>query len=266
MPSAPLGVPDDDAPGPAEVPATQVEEPPAQSIVGDRYSDNEDILDPPSTETPADLDSTPNPTTDSTAEPGGKDDADIFGEPSPPEADASPAESDLPEPKSPTPPSSDPESQLESKPEPPPEAESDALDIFSATEPAVSAPDEVKLIDPTPSTEDLEPTVEDDYDPFGKVSPQPGNELKVLESAGGLLSERQRTWTDNTGTFECQARLIHVCSQRVTLQKSFGTKVNVPLARLATADLQFVQQQISALRIVRARDTAVEKLAVAWGD
>jgi hypothetical protein len=280
MPPAPLGVPEGTPPSESEAPTAQIETEPAPSVVGDRYSENADLPDAPAAAESAAPFPTPQPAVESAID----DETNIFRDPSPSDP-ASSSEAPLPDPESITPPASDPEPEQESDPEPQtetepepdpgaepePEAEPefDDADIFGAIEPAV--PEQQQRVDltPTPAASAARSAAanEDEaYDPFGAAMPRPELELKVLQRAGGLLSDLERTWNDDTTTFECRAKLVRVTSSSITLQKSEGTKVNVPLARLATDDLQFVHQQITALRIVRARDAAVEKLAVAWGN
>ncbi len=68
----------------------------------------------------------------------------------------------------------------------------------------------------------------------------------VLHEAGGLASSEMRLWSDNTGTFSCQGRLLQFLDGRVRLLKANGHTTTVPLARLSTRDLEFVNRQASA--------------------
>jgi hypothetical protein len=68
----------------------------------------------------------------------------------------------------------------------------------------------------------------------------------VLHEAGGLASNEMRQWTDNTGNFSCHGRLIRFYEGKVRLLKANGRTTTVPLARLSTGDLEFVNRQASA--------------------
>ncbi len=52
-----------------------------------------------------------------------------------------------------------------------------------------------------------------------------------------------RTWTDNTGQYTVRAKLLQVIGDQVELQKSHGSTIRLPLARLSQQDRQFVEQQ-----------------------
>ena len=66
--------------------------------------------------------------------------------------------------------------------------------------------------------------------------------------AGGLGSLEMRTWTDNTGRYSCQGRLIEVLPQlRVRILKQNGKTASVPLARLSAGDVAFVRVQALAI-------------------
>jgi SLA1 homology domain 1, SHD1 len=73
-----------------------------------------------------------------------------------------------------------------------------------------------------------------------------GSAPSVLHEAGGLASDEMRQWTDNTGNFSCRGRLVRFYDGQVRLLKSNGRTATVPLARLSTGDLEFVNRQASA--------------------
>ncbi len=123
--------------------------------------------------------------------------------------------------------------------------------------PMAPASVEPSLVEPTPD-------VPEEYDVFGAEARASFLEAGGLGIRGGLESESNRVWTDQTATFRCEARLVDVSTKSVTLLKSTGGKILIPLARLGMSDLQFVQQQVVALRVARSRDAAAEKLATAW--
>jgi hypothetical protein len=73
-----------------------------------------------------------------------------------------------------------------------------------------------------------------------------GSTPSVLHEAGGLASDELRLWTDNSGNFSCRGRLIRFYEGQVRLLKENGKTTTVPLARLSTGDLEFVNRQASA--------------------
>ena len=50
-----------------------------------------------------------------------------------------------------------------------------------------------------------------------------------------------RTWTDDSGHFRAEAKLVHFSSGMVTLKKKDGETVNVSLDRLSDADRQYIK-------------------------
>lgn len=68
----------------------------------------------------------------------------------------------------------------------------------------------------------------------------------VLREPGGLASNELRQWTDNTGKFSCQGRLIRFVDGKVRLLKDNGRTTTVALSRLSSNDLEFVNRQASA--------------------
>src|SRR5262249_6369705 len=73
-----------------------------------------------------------------------------------------------------------------------------------------------------------------------------GSAPSILHEAGGLASSEMRLWTDNTGNFTCEARLVRFSEGHVRLLKDNGHTTTVALARLSTGDLEFVNRQASA--------------------
>lgn len=55
-----------------------------------------------------------------------------------------------------------------------------------------------------------------------------------------------REWVDNTGTFNCQARLVRFLDGKVQLLKDNGRTTTVSLSRLSENDIRFVERQASA--------------------
>ena len=70
--------------------------------------------------------------------------------------------------------------------------------------------------------------------------------INDLHEAGGLASSEMRTWVDNTGNFSCQARMIRLVDGQVRLLKDNGHTATLPLARLSTGDIRFVERQADA--------------------
>jgi hypothetical protein len=55
-----------------------------------------------------------------------------------------------------------------------------------------------------------------------------------------------RSWTDDSGLFQVQARLLLILdASRVRLLKTTGRTTTVPLARLSPADREYVEQVIA---------------------
>lgn len=254
---------------------------PAARIVGDRYADDDDLFGPTapeisSNQTPATDPAATTPTANIPTTNSG--DLGLFDEPAPAaEAAASP---DTPLPDSIFPESSKPESAQEQPgtkesetdepdtkdPEttdPKPLPESDIFDLTGLFESRRS-----EFLDelPTGSTQSsaVESSENQGSELFGADFSNLEERPSVLADAGGLQSDADRTWTDDTATFQCQARLVHVTSKNVILRRASGAELRVPYARLGQADLQFVHQQVVALRVARSRYAAAEKLAVAW--
>jgi hypothetical protein len=135
-----------------------------------------------------------------------------------------------------------------------------------AIPPAEESPAEVDPLDdlfgdPAPAPEAETPR-EEKQDLIDELFNQ--NLIRGLEEAGGLASNSTRTWTDATGTFRSEARLVSVAARAVLLRQADGAVVEVPLASLSEADLQFVRQQIEAQRMLICQQSQVLRLAAAW--
>jgi len=264
LPPVPVAAPEIIEPADSDTIAPAPIKRPAKEIVGDRYSEK-DLFGPLEPQKFAAPRSSKPAATNGMA----------LGDPITPTEEEIPSVAPMPEFVELPAEEAEAEPEAEPKPEPEPQPEVDDDDLFGQSEPMTSERvnsekgEEEPAEQPEDTTEESEPTepIEsgehpESYDPFGENSSSP--DVDVLEQAGGLLSKADRTWIDNTATFQCQARLVRVTAQGVMLQQATGKKVDVPLARLGTADLHFVHLQITALRVVRARDAAAEKLAVAW--
>ncbi len=55
------------------------------------------------------------------------------------------------------------------------------------------------------------------------------------------LSASAREWTDSTGTFTTEAKLVEVRGNQVVLKKSKGEIISLPIARLSKPDQEYIQ-------------------------
>lgn len=287
LPPAPIAAPEETAPV-EPAPSTPAPEQSAPSIVGDRYSSqptDDDIFG-----TPSPTESTPSPTTPAPAQPVDDTD-DIFGEPTAaadtpaadetslpapsPSTSEQPADASAPAQQSPTgdsdlddlfgPSDSSPQTDEEEEEQPADESsQPSSMPQPNTPEPAAPTPADPQAEESDDAEADTPEDAEEPYDPFGEGFSLRDEHTSTLLADGGLRSDAHRTWTDNSGSFQCQARLQRVTSGGVVLLRSTGKPLNVPFARLADDDLQFVHQQVTALRVVQARDAAAQKLAVTW--
>lgn len=65
----------------------------------------------------------------------------------------------------------------------------------------------------------------------------------LVPDASGRLPLRQ--WSDNSGQFRVQARLVLILDGKVRLLKESGRTTTVPTARLSAADQQYVAEVVS---------------------
>ena len=248
LPPAAAPLPKPEATEPAVEPSAT--EPPAAGV-GDRYSNSSPVPTPADPIEPPAIDDDPNNLFDEPISPPTEDKKPIVPEPQP--------DSDVDNLFGPLE-SSEADEFTETSYVPKPDATQEEIAPATIPTPAEPTPAEP---DPADSDEGLDPLGED---PFGDDFSMNLKDLPaVLQEAGGLQSVADRTWTDNTAKFECEARLVRVTAKNVVLLQSTGGKLTVPFSRLAKADLHFVHEQIAALRVVHAHNAAAEKLAVAWG-
>lgn len=102
--------------------------------------------------------------------------------------------------------------------------------------------------EPAPAEEPAEEegSALDDLFDFGSILTQPG----------GFDSLALRRWTDNTGSYQVDARMLSVSGTHVKLMKATGRTTTVPLSRLSSADLEFVNLQASAQKAEAISRTA----------
>jgi tetratricopeptide (TPR) repeat protein len=89
-----------------------------------------------------------------------------------------------------------------------------------------------RLIAQHPDTPAADTAKEDLQQLGGEVKAPPPSGLAPL-----------RTWTDTTGQFRIQARLVKIEPTQVTLQRAAGETLVVPLSRLSDGDRRFVESQ-----------------------
>lgn len=65
-------------------------------------------------------------------------------------------------------------------------------------------------------------------------------------ATGGLASRQLRRWTDNTGRYSCQGRLLQTGRNAVRILKQNGHTTTVPLNRLSQLDMAFVRAEVLA--------------------
>jgi hypothetical protein len=70
-------------------------------------------------------------------------------------------------------------------------------------------------------------------DPFGAVRP---------------IGQPQRLWTDNTGKFRVEAKLVEIAPTHVRLLKDNGRHATVPMNRLSGVDRQFVERLAAQMK------------------
>jgi hypothetical protein len=136
----------------------------------------------------------------------------VFGVPaSAPAAEAAPA----------------PEPAAEPAPEPAP-ATQPAAPAPAAADDIFGSPTAVPVA-PAPAAPQPAPAKPADDDPFSaRVTPT--EELLAM-----------RSWTDNTGTFSVNGKLIAILDGKVRLLKENGRTCTVPMRRLSQADAEYVQ-------------------------
>ena len=57
----------------------------------------------------------------------------------------------------------------------------------------------------------------------------------------GTSAAQSRTWTDSTGRYTVEAEFVSVAGGQVTLKKTDGQEITLPLDRLSAADREFVK-------------------------
>jgi hypothetical protein len=93
-------------------------------------------------------------------------------------------------------------------------------------------------------------TVRIDQDglPFSPTLPRQLVRLKNAANAAAstppaAATASLRTWTDTSGKFRMEAAFVSVKDGQVTLEKTDGTRIRLPLDKLSPADQQFIAEQ-----------------------
>lgn len=239
LPVAPIAVPE---PTPTvEQPQPAAAEPTASSIVGDRYSSEAEVVEPTPTDAEASND-------------------DVFGESTQPTPAASPQQT--PETIVPAPVAAEPTATSNDNLE-------DLFGPSGTADEAVGQPaeqgEQIEESDdkqPASASESTEEFSDDPFDPFSQSLRNIEKHLVLLSSPGGFNSDHYRTWTDNTESFRCDAKLLRVTAEHVVLIRSTGQRAEVSFSRLSDADLEFVKQQLIAKRQLRSQSSVLGKFAV----
>ena len=99
---------------------------------------------------------------------------------------------------------------------------------------------------PLPAGEES-PTADGDLNPFGRIS-TPARWYVVSATPGKAgQAPAMRAWTDNTGRFRTEGRLVGVTNGYVRLLKANQRYSTVPVQRLSSSDLDYVRLHISHL-------------------
>ena len=107
-------------------------------------------------------------------------------------------------------------------------------------------PDEPTPAEPSDPSESEPPEALSDDDFFGaRAKPN-------LSAPGGLESVETRFWSDVTGLYRCEARMVTINGRTVTLRLPSGVDRQVALTRLSTVDLEFIHGQLEAKQAQKA--------------
>jgi len=67
---------------------------------------------------------------------------------------------------------------------------------------------------------------------------------RPAEAAPEPQPREVRVWTDATGKFSIEARLVSVMSGRAKLTREDGSEIAVEIAKLSEADQRYIRQQM----------------------
>ena len=72
--------------------------------------------------------------------------------------------------------------------------------------------------------------------------------IALMALIGVSIGADQRTWTDTTGKFKVEGKLVRATNVSVTLQQANGRLITIALAKLSPADRTYVKQELEASR------------------
>ena len=107
-------------------------------------------------------------------------------------------------------------------------------DLFKETSKSPSSPAPTSNAQLDGELEDLFTPPAAETKPAAESEPQPM--AKAVE-----LADAMRAWSDNTGKYRVNARLVSIGDSSVRLLKDTGKYTTVPLSRLSADDLNFVR-------------------------
>jgi hypothetical protein len=97
---------------------------------------------------------------------------------------------------------------------------------------------------------DLERAIQRAFDSTqASADAAPPSEELPLETVSPSATEDFRTWTDSTGEYRVEARLVSVENGMARLLKKNGKYTSVPVARLSKTDAEFIRRWAAAPRL-----------------
>lgn len=71
-----------------------------------------------------------------------------------------------------------------------------------------------------------------------------------------------RSWSDNTGTYQIEGRLIAIFDGHVRVLKATGKTTTVPMRRLSDADKKYVEEVIIRQKVAESTNSPLNKLSL----
>jgi hypothetical protein len=71
-----------------------------------------------------------------------------------------------------------------------------------------------------------------------------------------------RSWSDNTGTYRIEGRLIAILDGQIRVLKDTGKTTTVPMRRLSDADRKYVEEVIIRQKVAESKDSPLNKLSL----
>ena len=122
--------------------------------------------------------------------------------------------------------------------------------------------------DPAADAEPAEESIDDTLDDLFNYHPATDAPREVIEmptpaasnvasrltaTADPLAGEAIRTWTDNTGTFRTEGRLVELNADAIRIAKTNGRFCTVPMERLSEADARYVSDLAERVAVAKAK-------------